>query len=224
MVALEKSVIDVHETIFLLIRGTNDEILMVDRGTVIFGSLRTFTLALKNELIKGRIIADRIIWVLLAHVVGTIFHMRWVANNEVWIAYNECTVVTHLGNVLNTTIGESVILTMYCDNLKTNIHLLWTAFDNKWTVERYVGLNYAWLVVGILRIGLLRVICTQLEIPWMTSIVPCGGISERSTRVTSLYMVRVAFHILWTTYIDALVVVECYIQFGKAKGGTSSNG
>lgn len=44
----------------------------------------------------------------------------------------------------------------------------------------------------------------------MISIVPCGGIFEGSTLVTSLSMVKVASHILWTTYFDALATAKCY--------------
>lgn len=93
--------VSIHETYFSLIRTLNDEVLMVDGGTSIFGSLRTFTLVLENEIKKGRIIIVGTIWVLFTHDVGTMFHMRWAANEEVGIVDNECIVVTHLGNVLD---------------------------------------------------------------------------------------------------------------------------
>lgn len=91
---------------------------MVDRGTIIFGGLRTFTLVLENELKKEMNVADRTVWVLIAHVVRTIFHMRWVANNEIWIANNKCIVVSHLGNILKIVVGESVIFIISYNNLK----------------------------------------------------------------------------------------------------------
>lgn len=77
-------------------------------------------------------ILDRAIWVLFAHYLGIDFHKRWVANDEVWIADNI---------------------------LRTITHLLWTALNNKLTVECCVKIwDFSWLVIGILGVGLLPIV------------------------------------------------------------------
>jgi len=79
-----------------------------------------------------KVVLDRVVWVLFAHDLGTDFHKRWAANDEVWIADNI---------------------------LKIGTNLLWTALDNKWTTERCVKVwDFAWLVVGIPGAGLLPVV------------------------------------------------------------------
>lgn len=58
----------------------------------------------------------------------------------------------------------------------------------------------------------------------MTFLVQFWGIFEESILATSLPIVRVISHILWTAYISALDVANkyCYIQLGEARGGTLS--
>lgn len=109
---------------------------------------------------------DKAVWVFFANDLGTVFHMRWAANDEVWI----------VDNILKTAVGWSVVLTMSFGHLKIFTHLLRTAFHNKRTDECCVEIwDLAWIVVGISGVGLLLVVhCMTVEdavgldvvIPW----------------------------------------------------------
>lgn len=146
-----------------------------------------------------------ILWFAIGKVFTVVVVNIWTTREEVTRVANwkVMTILwTRFEGILATKVKRIIV---FCkDELEVSNHLLWT-------IECYVEpWNYAWIAIGILRIGFLLVVGTQSKILRMTSIASCGSIFKEIIVATSLSIVKVASHVQWDVYIDALTIIDCY--------------